>query len=57
MIRLCFEQQYQYDVISKHNLDLIHVHYAIPHAYAGYMAKTFQFPMELNILEHHLNNG
>ena len=28
-----------YDVISKHNLDLIHVHYAIPHAYAGYMAK------------------
>ena len=28
-----------YDVISKHKLDLLHVHYAIPHAYAGYMAK------------------
>ncbi|MFC5045688.1 N-acetyl-alpha-D-glucosaminyl L-malate synthase BshA [Aquimarina hainanensis] len=25
--------------IKKYNIDLLHVHYAIPHAYAGYMAK------------------
>ena len=28
-----------YDVISKHNIDVLHVHYAIPHAYAAFMAK------------------
>ncbi len=28
-----------YDVISKHKIDVLHVHYAIPHAYAAYMAK------------------
>ena len=28
-----------FDVISKHKIDVLHVHYAIPHAYAGYMAK------------------
>ena len=27
------------DVILNHNLDLLHVHYAIPHASAAYMAK------------------
>jgi N-acetyl-alpha-D-glucosaminyl L-malate synthase BshA len=27
------------DVIRNHNLDLLHVHYAIPHASAAYMAK------------------
>lgn len=26
-------------VVKEHRLDLLHVHYAIPHAYAGYMAK------------------
>lgn len=25
--------------IKKHHIDIVHVHYAIPHAYAGYMAK------------------
>ncbi len=27
------------DTIKKHDIDVLHVHYAIPHAYAGYMAK------------------
>ena len=27
------------DVIKKFKIDLLHVHYAIPHAYAAYMAK------------------
>lgn len=27
------------EVVEKHELDLLHVHYAIPHAYAAYMAK------------------
>ena len=27
------------DVIKQHQIDLLHVHYAIPHAYAAYMAK------------------
>ena len=26
-------------IIKKHKIDILHVHYAIPHAYAGYMAK------------------
>ncbi|MEZ4779363.1 MAG: N-acetyl-alpha-D-glucosaminyl L-malate synthase BshA [Flavobacteriaceae bacterium] len=26
-------------VVKEHQLDVLHVHYAIPHAYAGYMAK------------------
>lgn len=26
-------------IIKKHRIDILHVHYAIPHAYAGYMAK------------------
>ncbi|MDR6301635.1 N-acetyl-alpha-D-glucosaminyl L-malate synthase BshA [Mesonia maritima] len=27
------------DMVKLHQLDVLHVHYAIPHAYAGYMAK------------------
>jgi N-acetyl-alpha-D-glucosaminyl L-malate synthase BshA len=27
------------DMVKLYNIDLLHVHYAIPHAYAGYMAK------------------
>ena len=27
------------DVVEKHNLEVLHVHYAIPHAYAAFMAK------------------
>lgn len=27
------------DMVKLHNIDIMHVHYAIPHAYAGYMAK------------------
>jgi N-acetyl-alpha-D-glucosaminyl L-malate synthase BshA len=27
------------EIVSKFNLDILHVHYAIPHAYAAYMAK------------------
>ena len=27
------------DMVRLHNIDILHVHYAIPHAYAGYMAK------------------
>jgi L-malate glycosyltransferase len=27
------------DVVLKHKIDLLHVHYAIPHAYAAYMGK------------------
>lgn len=27
------------DVVLKHKIDLLHVHYAIPHAYASFMAK------------------
>ncbi len=27
------------DMVKLHKIDLLHVHYAIPHAYAGYMAK------------------
>jgi len=27
------------DTVKEHGIELLHVHYAIPHAYAGYMAK------------------
>lgn len=27
------------DTVKKYDIDVLHVHYAIPHAYAGYMAK------------------
>tara|TARA_B100000989_G_scaffold254826_1_gene203579 strand:- start:3064 stop:4191 length:1128 start_codon:yes stop_codon:yes gene_type:complete len=32
-----------YDVISKYEIDVLHVHYAIPHAYAAYMAKKILY--------------
>ena len=28
------------DMVKVHQIDVLHVHYAIPHAYAGYMAKN-----------------
>jgi len=28
------------DMVKKHEIELLHVHYAIPHAYAAYMAKN-----------------
>ncbi len=27
------------DMVKLHKIEILHVHYAIPHAYAGYMAK------------------
>jgi len=27
------------NIVKKHSIEILHVHYAIPHAYAGYMAK------------------
>ncbi len=35
------------DVVKNYHIQVLHVHYAIPHAYAGYMAK--QMLKELNI--------
>ena len=37
------------DVILKHDLDLLHVHYAIPHASAAYMAKQILLKRGRNI--------
>ena len=37
------------DVILNHDLDLLHVHYAIPHASAAYMAKQILFKKGRNI--------
>lgn len=37
------------DVIMNHNLDLLHVHYAIPHASAAYMAKKIAEKQGRNI--------
>ena len=37
------------DVILNHNLDLLHVHYAIPHASAAYMAKQILLKTGRNI--------
>jgi len=37
------------DVILNHNLDLLHVHYAIPHASAAYMAKQIVLKKGRNI--------
>ena len=39
-----------YDVISKHKIDVLHVHYAIPHAYAAYMAKRYLMKMDITFL-------
>ena len=37
------------DVIKSNKIDLIHVHYAIPHAYAAYMAKKMLFDIGIEI--------
>lgn len=37
------------NVALKYNLDLLHVHYAIPHAYAAYMAKQILKDKGINI--------
>lgn len=37
------------DVISNHHLDLLHVHYAIPHASTAYMAKQILKKQGINI--------
>ncbi len=37
------------DVIANNNLDLLHVHYAIPHASAAYMAKQILIKQGKNI--------
>ncbi len=44
-----------YDVISKHKLDLLHVHYAIPHAYAGYKIPSQYDSMIGKIIVHAKN--
>ena len=36
-------------VIKKNNIQLLHVHYAIPHAYAGYMAQQMLLQEGINI--------
>ncbi len=35
--------------VQKYNLDLLHVHYAIPHAFAAYMAKQMLKDFDINI--------
>ena len=37
------------NVIRKHQIDVLHVHYAIPNAYASYMAKTMLRDEDYNI--------
>jgi L-malate glycosyltransferase len=37
------------DMVKLHKIDLLHVHYAIPHAYAGYMAKQMLKDEGINI--------
>ncbi|MCL9808784.1 N-acetyl-alpha-D-glucosaminyl L-malate synthase BshA [Flavobacterium luminosum] len=37
------------DMVKLHHIDLLHVHYAIPHAYAGYMAKQMLKDEGINI--------
>lgn len=37
------------DMVKLHNIELLHVHYAIPHAYAGYMAKQMLKDEGINI--------
>lgn len=37
------------DVVEKYQLEVLHVHYAIPHAYAAYMAKQMLQEKGLNI--------
>lgn len=37
------------EVVEKHQLEVLHVHYAIPHAYAAYMAKKMLEDKNINI--------
>ena len=37
------------DTVIKHNINLLHVHYAIPHAYAAFMAKKVLLDQGINI--------
>ncbi|MGB1041826.1 MAG: N-acetyl-alpha-D-glucosaminyl L-malate synthase BshA [Tenacibaculum sp.] len=37
------------EVVEKHQLEILHVHYAIPHAYAAYMAKKMLEDKGINI--------
>ena len=37
------------DVSTKHKIDLVHVHYAIPHAYAAYMAQKMLKTQKINL--------
>lgn len=37
------------DVVKYYNIDVLHVHYAIPHAYAGYMAKKMLAEEGINL--------
>lgn len=37
------------DVVKAHSIDLLHVHYAIPHAYAAYMAKKMLLDEDISI--------
>lgn len=37
------------DIVKKYSIDLLHVHYAIPHAYAAYMAKKMLKDQLINI--------
>ena len=37
------------NIVKKHKIDILHVHYAIPHAYAGYMAKEMLKQEGLNV--------
>jgi len=37
------------EIIEKHQLEVLHVHYAIPHAYAAYMAKQMLKEKGINI--------
>ena len=37
------------DVVERYQLEVLHVHYAIPHAYAAYMAKQMLLEKRINI--------
>ncbi len=37
------------EVVESYNLEILHVHYAIPHAYAAYMAKQMLFEKGIDI--------
>ena len=37
------------DVVKTHSIDVLHVHYAIPHAYAAYMAKKMLLDEDISI--------